>query len=87
MKTQLDGDKASGIARHRSEIAETRRALNEARHLPGYIYSSSEVFAEEKERIFMVDWLCMGRVEEFATLGDYKTFEVEEGHQRSLRIS
>ena len=47
-----------------------------ARHLPGYIYSSPDIFAEEKERIFMADWLCMGRVEAFATPGDYKTFDV-----------
>ena len=47
-------------------IVETRRALDEARHLPGYIYNSPEVFAREKERIFMTDWLCMGRVEQFS---------------------
>lgn len=57
-------------------IVETRRALDEARHLPGYIYNSPEVFAREKERIFMTDWLCMGRVEQFSEPGDYRTFDI-----------
>mgnify|MGYP001185425345 CR=1 FL=1 len=75
MKTQINVDQMTGDARS-EEIAETRRGLHEARHLPGYIYTSPEIFAEEKERIFMVDWLCMARVEEFPNLGDYKTFDV-----------
>ena len=76
MATQLDSDNTMGIAGNGGDFAETRRALNEARHLPGYIYSSPEIFAAEKERIFMVDWLCMGRVEELPNPGDYKTFDV-----------
>ena len=50
--------------------------LDEARHLPGDIYTSSEVLALEKERIFLKDWLCMARVEEVENPGDYMTFRV-----------
>jgi Rieske 2Fe-2S family protein len=40
------------------------RPLNSARHLPGYIYASREVYAMEKEKIFMAEWLCVAREEE-----------------------
>ena len=50
--------------------------LNQSRHLPGHIYTSPEILALEKERVFMKDWLCMGRVEEIENPGDYMTFRV-----------
>lgn len=72
--------KSNANARHhfaaKEDFVETRRPLSQARHLPGFVYHAPEVFDEEKERIFMVDWLCMGRVEEFPNPGDYKTFDV-----------
>ena len=46
------------------ELLETRDVLHRARHLPGYIYNSPEVYELEKEKIFMRDWLAMGRVDE-----------------------
>ena len=57
-------------------VEETRQPLHSARHLPGYIYTSPEILALEKEKIFMRDWLCMGRVEEIENPGDYMTFRV-----------
>jgi Rieske 2Fe-2S family protein len=50
---------------------QTRLPVEEARHAPGFIYTSPEIFALEKERIFMRDWLCMGREEEIPAKGDY----------------
>ena len=41
----------------------TRAPLRRARHLPGYPYTSPEVLALEKERVFMKDWLCVVRAE------------------------
>ena len=58
------------------DLSETRDALHRARHLPGYIYDSPEVYALEKEKIFMRDWLAMGRVDEIENPGDYMTFRV-----------
>ncbi len=52
-------------------IAKTTAPLEEARHIPGSIYSSQEVFDLEKERLFMTDWLFVGRVEELPNAGDY----------------
>ena len=50
--------------------------LNQSRHLPGHIYTSPEILALEKERVFMKDWLCMGRAEEIENPDDYMTFRV-----------
>ena len=57
-------------------LARTRRPIAEAYHVPGDVYASEEVFALEKERIFMKDWLCVGREEEIAGKGDYMTHKV-----------
>ena len=59
-----------------ADIAEARATLNEARHLPGYIYASPELYAAEKEKIFMKDWLCVARAEEFEKPGDYQTYTI-----------
>ena len=48
-----------------------RLPVEQARHAPGFIYTSPELFELEKERIFMRDWLCMGREEEIPAKGDY----------------
>ena len=57
-------------------FADTRSALDRARHLPGAIYNSCEIFALEKDSIFMTDWLCIGRVEQLENAGDYLTLRV-----------
>ena len=57
-------------------LEDSRLPLGQAHHVPGYIYYSPEIFALEKEKIFMKDWLCMGRVEEIERPGDYMTNRV-----------
>ena len=54
-----------------SALAATREALLKSSHLPGYVYTDPEIFAREVENIFMKEWLCVGRVEEFEKTGDY----------------
>lgn len=54
----------------------TREELRRARHLPGYVYTSPEFEEYEKDRIFMRDWLCVGRVEELPHRGDYMTMHI-----------
>jgi len=53
-----------------------RGPLGRAHHVPGYIYSSFEIFQLEKERIFMKQWLCVAREEEFERAGAYMTFRI-----------
>ena len=57
-------------------FGKTRDDLHRARHLPGYMYTSRDIFDEEIDRIFMKDWLCVGRVEQFPESGDYKAMRV-----------
>jgi Rieske 2Fe-2S family protein len=54
----------------------TREELQRARHLPGYVYTSPEFEEYEKDRIFMRDWLCIGRVEEMRLPGDYMAIRI-----------
>ena len=39
----------------------TRKPRHQARHLPGEYYSSTSILAAEMDRIFMRNWLCIGR--------------------------
>ena len=54
----------------------TRVARAEAVHLPPHYYTSPEILALEKEKLFFRDWLIVGRVEEWAKPGDFKTIEI-----------
>lgn len=55
-----------------------REPLGQARHTPGYIYTSPEVLVLEKERIFTKDWLCVGRLEELKEPGDYMALRIAD---------
>ena len=57
-------------------LTAARAPIRRARHSPGFIYTSEEIYAREKETIFMRDWLCVGRVDEIENPGDYMTFRV-----------
>ena len=58
------------------EIRKTRRSLGTARHLPGFLYTAPEIFDYEVDAIFMKEWLCVGRVEEFENEGDYRAIRI-----------
>jgi phenylpropionate dioxygenase-like ring-hydroxylating dioxygenase large terminal subunit len=60
----------------RKAIELTRINLPEARHLPGFFYSSEEIFKREIDTIFMREWLCVGRLEEFENPGDYQAIRI-----------
>ena len=59
-------------------LDEIRSPLNRARHAPGFIYSSPEVYALEKQKLFFKDWLCVGRVEEVENPGDYMAMRIAD---------
>lgn len=60
----------------RNEFAATQAPLLQAKHAPGYIYTSDDVYEREVETIFLKDWMCIGREEEFAKPGDYRSFRI-----------
>jgi phenylpropionate dioxygenase-like ring-hydroxylating dioxygenase large terminal subunit len=59
-----------------AQTAGARRPVDDASHVPGEIYYSPEIYRQEKELIFMKDWLCVARVEEIEKPGDYMTFDI-----------
>ncbi|MSO74233.1 MAG: aromatic ring-hydroxylating dioxygenase subunit alpha [Alphaproteobacteria bacterium] len=59
-----------------ADLSATRESLLKARHLPGWFYTSPEVFEREIDTIFMKEWLCVGRVEEFEKPGDYNALRI-----------
>ena len=60
----------------RKTIEKTRTHLLESGHLPGFFYHSEEIFQREIDTIFMREWLCVGRVEEFGKPGDYHAMRI-----------
>jgi phenylpropionate dioxygenase-like ring-hydroxylating dioxygenase large terminal subunit len=52
-----------------------RAELAEARHLPAFMYNAPEVFAREKELLFMRDWIVVAREDEIPNPGDYRALE------------
>jgi Rieske 2Fe-2S family protein len=49
-----------------------------AKTLPAFWYTSPEVFAAERRRIFEGNWLCIGREETIAKSGDFFTANIGE---------
>ena len=60
------------------DFSSTRKELLQARHLPGEFYSSPEIYAREIEQIFMRDWICVGRVEQYPDPGDYRAMRIAD---------
>jgi glycine betaine catabolism A len=54
----------------------TEIEIGGATTLPGRYYTSSEIFAEEQEKIFLRGWLCIGRADRIAGPGDYVVHEI-----------
>lgn len=46
------------------------------RSLPSSYYTSKEIFAQEKEKIFWREWFCAAREEQIASPGDFLVVEV-----------
>ncbi|MCX7861001.1 MAG: aromatic ring-hydroxylating dioxygenase subunit alpha [Chloroflexus sp.] len=44
--------------------------------LPGFYFTSAEVFAREQERIFARQWVCVARSADVPAAGDYRLIEV-----------
>lgn len=54
----------------------TKRDLSAARHAVPNIYADPEIYRQEKERIFMRDWLFVAREEEVEKPGDYLALRI-----------
>jgi phenylpropionate dioxygenase-like ring-hydroxylating dioxygenase large terminal subunit len=58
------------------DVSAVRRPLAEASHAPGALYASKEFYRLDVEKLFMRDWLYVGRVEELPNPGDYMTMRI-----------
>jgi phenylpropionate dioxygenase-like ring-hydroxylating dioxygenase large terminal subunit len=50
-----------------------------ARSMPAGFYTSPQVFARERDRIFLCDWFFLGRTDQFPNPGDYRAFDTPGG--------
>lgn len=62
--------------RRRGDFAATLRPLSEALTLPPLAYTSQEFYDLEVERLFMKEWLCVGRADQIPNAGDYFTVDL-----------
>lgn len=58
------------------DVQALRKARRAGHHMPGWYYTSEQIFSREANCIFMRDWFCLGRAEEIGRLGDYMTIDV-----------
>jgi Rieske 2Fe-2S family protein len=58
------------------DLSGVRRPLAEASHAPGALYCSPEFYRLDVDKLFMRDWLYVGRVEELEKPGDYMTLRI-----------
>ncbi|MBI3707317.1 MAG: aromatic ring-hydroxylating dioxygenase subunit alpha [Proteobacteria bacterium] len=65
--------------RDSADLAAVRRPLAEASTLPAACYTSPEFHAREIERIFRPRWRFVGRVDEIAEPGTYRTVDTFAG--------
>ncbi len=70
MNDQSPPDAAGELARN------VARPFDQARAMPSSVYTSEEFLAQELSGIFAKEWLCVGRVDQFAKAGDYVTTEI-----------
>ena len=52
------------------------RPLAEATAMPKAMYTAPAIAAFEQERIFNTEWICIGRADDVAEIGDYMTTEI-----------
>jgi phenylpropionate dioxygenase-like ring-hydroxylating dioxygenase large terminal subunit len=58
------------------DLRAARLPLPNASALPARCYTDPAVYEREVERIFRREWLCIGREDELAIPGDYRSFEL-----------
>ncbi len=52
------------------------RPLHRAATLPGPLFSDAQVFADEADALFRRSWVCVGRADEIAAPGDFRTYDL-----------
>lgn len=63
----------------RDKIEAAIAPLRVARSMPADIYTSPEIFAAEREKIFLRHWFFLCREDQLPNLGDYRSFDTQGG--------
>ncbi len=71
----------------RGQIEEALRPLNEAKSMPAGFYTSPEIFALERQHIFLKHWFFLCREEQLPNNGDYRAFDTPGGPVVAVRGS
>lgn len=58
------------------DLEALQRPVLEASTLPPSVYRTDEAYRAEVERIFLREWVCVGRVEDLPKSGDFFTYDV-----------
>jgi choline monooxygenase len=66
---------------------EAHRPLEEAHAMHPGLYRSEEILTLEAERIFLCEWLCVGRSADIPNVGDYLTFTIGDQPIFTIRAS
>jgi phenylpropionate dioxygenase-like ring-hydroxylating dioxygenase large terminal subunit len=74
---QLTNGVGSGaVAAHAALRQATGGSHDQARSMPGAFYTDPGILALERERLFMREWICVGREEEVAQTGDFMALQL-----------
>ncbi|WP_342643280.1 aromatic ring-hydroxylating oxygenase subunit alpha [Rhodoligotrophos ferricapiens] len=61
------------------ELAAASAPLNRARSMPAGFYTDPEIFAREREHLFLKHWFFLCREEQLPNPGDYRAFDTPGG--------
>lgn len=64
---------------HDKTFADALAPLSKAKAMPPEVYTSPQVFAEERERILLRHWFFLCREEQLPRAGDYRAFDTPGG--------
>ncbi len=70
------GRQNGGTAHRREAVRAVDRPLSRAATLPGSMFSDPALFEQEAKVLFQRSWTCLGREDEIARPGDFRTYEV-----------
>ncbi len=76
LDTARQSDDIAAQLRRQGDFDATLRPLEEASTLPPFAYTSEKFYALEVERLFMKEWLCVGRADQIPNPGDYFTINL-----------
>lgn len=70
---------AQPLQAHSEALKRALAPLAKARSMPSVLYTSPEIFALEREQLFLKHWFFLCREDQLPNAGDYRTFDTPGG--------